>query len=132
MILIVLFGMAPKQATIAVYGCIFGSALGNIISQSQRIVNKTQVINYRMASITIPIVFIGALLGVMVNQLLPSVVTISFMIGLTIYKTLGILNRFRQDYAKETQELESHGDRELGEGLIEETRINPFSVDSNI
>ena len=102
-ILIMLFGMAPKQATIAVYGCIFGSTVGNIISQSQRLINKTQVINYRMASITIPIVFIGAIFGVMINQLLPSVVTISLMVGLTAYKIFGILGRFRKDYAQETQ-----------------------------
>ena len=35
-ILILLFGMLPKQATIAVYGAIFGSALGNIIKMNGR------------------------------------------------------------------------------------------------
>ena len=102
-ILILLFGMVPKQATIAVYGAIFGSTFGNIINQTRRLVDKQQIINYDFASITIPIVFIGAQFGVMINQFLPSVATISFIIFLNAYKTWGILGRFRKDYAKETQ-----------------------------
>lgn len=45
----------------------------------------------------------------MINQLLPSVVTISLMVGLTTYKIFGILGRFRKDYAQETEEIENHG-----------------------
>ena len=101
-ILILLFGMVPKQATIAVYGAIFGSAFGNMINQTRRLVDRQQIINYDFASITIPIVFIGAQFGVMINQFLPSVATISFIIILNAQKTIGTLGRFRKDYAKET------------------------------
>ena len=104
-ILILLFGMLPKQATIAVYGAIFGSAFGNIINQSRRMVGKTQIINYKYASITIPIVFIGSQFGVMINQLLPSAATILFIILLNSYKAWGIIGRFQSDYAKETEEI---------------------------
>ena len=99
-ILILLFGMLPKQSTIAVYGAIFGSAFGNILNQSRRLVDKSQIINYKFASVTLPIVFIGAQFGVMINQILPSVATITFIILLNSYKAWGIISRFKKDYAK--------------------------------
>ena len=39
-ILILLFGLVPKQATIAVFSCIFGGAAGNMINQMRRVIDK--------------------------------------------------------------------------------------------
>ena len=35
-ILVLLFGMTPKQSTIAVFSCIFGGALGNMVNQMRK------------------------------------------------------------------------------------------------
>lgn len=95
-VLILLFGMVPKQSTIAVFACIFGSALGNMINQMQRVVENKPVVKYRYASITIPLVFIGAIFGVMINQFLPSIATVIIIIGVNCYKMPGMLTRFKK------------------------------------
>ena len=95
-ILIHLFGLVPKQATITVFACIFGSVVGTMINQMQRQIDDKPVINYRFASLTIPLVFIGAIGGVMLNQFLPSIATVAIIIGVNIYKLPGMMTRFRK------------------------------------
>ena len=99
-ILILLFGLAPKQATIAVFACIFGGASGNMINQMPRVLDKQLVIIYQFASLTIPLVFIGAIGGVMLNQFLPSLATVNIILAVNLYKMPGMMTRFRKGYEK--------------------------------
>ena len=81
-----------------------------MINQMQRVINDQPVVKYKYASLTIPLVFIGAIVGVMVNQFLPSVATVTLIMGINLYKMPGMMRRFKQGYAKETKELQ--GQRE--------------------
>lgn len=99
-ILILFFNIIPKHATIVVFACIFGASCGNMINQMGRSLNGQPVVHYRFASLTIPLMFVGAIFGVMINQLLPSVVTVTVIIGVNAYKLPAILDRFRKGYAK--------------------------------
>ena len=90
-LLIIFFSMVPKQATIVVFACIFGSSFGSMIHQMRRSLNGQPVTNYAYASLTIPLIFVGAIFGVMINQLIPSVATIAIIIALNAYKLPTIL-----------------------------------------
>ena len=68
--------------------------------------------NYKYASITIPLVFIGALIGVMINQFLPSLATVCIIIGVNCWKMPGMMTRFTREYTKESEEIENHDDLE--------------------
>ena len=97
-ILITCFGVLPKDATIMVFACVFGSAFGNMLNQTRRAIDGEPVVNYTYISITIPIMFVGALVGVMFNQLFPSLVTVSIIVGTAIISLPRIFHRFRQAY----------------------------------
>jgi uncharacterized membrane protein YfcA len=100
LILILFFGMDPKHATIVVFACIFGSACGNMINQMRRSLNGQPVVNYQFASLTIPLMFVGAIFGVIINQILPSIITVAIIIAVNAYKLPAILERFMKGYAK--------------------------------
>jgi len=46
---------------------------------------------------------VGAVFGVMINQLLPSVATIGIIITINACKLPAILQRFSKEYTKETE-----------------------------
>jgi uncharacterized membrane protein YfcA len=97
-ILITCFGVLPKDATIMVFACVFGSAFGNMLNQTRRAIDGEPVVNYTYISITIPIMFVGTLIGVMFNQLFPSLITVSIIVGTALISLPKIFNRFRQAY----------------------------------
>ena len=83
-ILILLFNVLPKDATLMVFACIFGASSGNMVNQMRRAFNGKAVINYGYASIVIPLMFIGTLIGVIFNKLLPSAVLVSIMLVIAL------------------------------------------------
>lgn len=103
-ILITFFGVLPKDATIMVFACVFGSACGNMLNQSRRAIDGEPVVNYTFVSVTIPIMFMGTLAGVMINQLLPSLATVSIIIGTALLSLPKIYNRFRHAYEQESHQ----------------------------
>jgi uncharacterized membrane protein YfcA len=99
-ILIIFFGLVPKQATIIVFACIFGASFGNMVNQMRRTFNGQPVINYRFASITIPLMFTGTIFGVMLNEILPSIVTASIIILFNVSKFPNVYSRFKAEYKR--------------------------------
>lgn len=98
--LIMFFDYLPKDATIVVFSCIVGTTLGNISNLVQDSQNNKPVINYEVLFISIPIIFTGAVVGVILNKVLPSISICLIIIAifcLTIKKTV---NRFLTEYSK--------------------------------
>lgn len=93
-LLILSFGLLPKEATIVVFACIFGTAFGSTVNQMRRALNHRPVINYSYTLVTIPLMTIGAILGVFVNRLLPSLATVSIIVGLSAKGLPKMWNRF--------------------------------------
>lgn len=97
-ILIMLFDTLPKDATIIVFACIMGASLGNIINQMQRSLNGVPVINYQYAFVVTPLMFMGSIFGVLFNKIVPSIVTVSCIMGVAFMNLPSIYKRFREGY----------------------------------
>ena len=95
-ILIMLFGIQPKDATIMVFACVFGSASGNMINQMRRSLDDEPVVLYSFASIAIPLMFIGTLFGVLINKLLPSLITVLIIVAVSAISLPKVFMRFLQ------------------------------------
>lgn len=107
-ILLSCFNIAPKDATIIVFACILGTSCGSTINQMRRAINGEALINYGYVSIAIPVMFMGSLIGVLANTLLPSVGAILIIITVSVMSLPKIFKRFREGYSRETYELAGH------------------------
>jgi uncharacterized membrane protein YfcA len=90
----------PKDATIVVFACILGASCGNMINQMQKAFNKEPVIKYEYAFVTLPVMFIGSVLGVMLNKLLPSAAIATIIISVATYSLPKIYQRFVEGHRK--------------------------------
>ena len=54
-----------------------GTALGNITNQMRRALDEEPVVKYKYSAMTIPMMLIGAVIGVYFNKLAPNLVTVS-------------------------------------------------------
>lgn len=104
-VLIIFFDMMPKDATIAVFASILGSSFGNMVNQMQTAFNNEPMIRYKYAFITLPLMFIGSLIGVLMNRLLPSVVIVAIIIAVASYSIPKIFQRYKDSHFQETEEL---------------------------
>lgn len=98
--LIVLFNYSPKVSTLLVYCLIFGGTLGNVANQASTIVNGKPMINYRYCFVSIPFMFGGSLVGVMINKYFPSAAVVSLIVLTTVTSLRGIYRRFKASYRK--------------------------------
>jgi uncharacterized membrane protein YfcA len=100
--LILLFGYNPKISTLLVYCLILGGTLGNVTNQATTKVNGKPMIIYRYCFVSIPFMFAGSLVGVMINKYFPSaaIVTLILVTGISSLKSVYI--KFRQSYKRET------------------------------
>ena len=95
-ILINVFNVLPKDATIMVFACVFGGSFGNMVNQMRRAYDGVPVVNYGYASVTIPVMFIGSILGVLLNKWLPSVATVLFIMYLNGVTLPKMYRRFKR------------------------------------
>jgi uncharacterized membrane protein YfcA len=102
-IMIIFFDMLPKDATIAVFASILGSSFGNMINQMQIAYNNEPLIRYQYAFVVLPLMFIGSLIGVLLNKLLPSAIVVSIIIGVAGYSLPKIYHRYQEAHLKETE-----------------------------
>jgi uncharacterized membrane protein YfcA len=66
------------------------------------------MIRYQYAFVVLPLMFIGSLVGVLMNRLLPSAVTVLIIVCMTGHSLPGIYRRFRETHAKESEEILLH------------------------
>ena len=102
-LLIMFFGVLPKDATIMVFACVFGSASGNMINQMRRSLDGEPVVIYSYASIAIPLMFIGTLFGVLINKILPSLITVLIIVAVSAISLPKIFVRFISEFKKESK-----------------------------
>ena len=101
-ILLSCFDIIPKDATIVVFASILGTSCGSTLNQMRRAIDGKPLINYSYVSIAIPVMFMGSLIGVLANTLLPSLGAILIIITVSVISLPKILQRFRQGYYRET------------------------------
>jgi uncharacterized membrane protein YfcA len=102
--LILLFNYSPKTSTMLVYCLIFGGTLGNVVNQATTMVNGKPMIIYRYCFVSIPFMFGGSLIGVMINKYFPSAAVVTLILITTISSLKNIYIKFRQSYRRETEE----------------------------
>lgn len=60
------------------------------------------MIRYQYAFVALPLMFLGALVGVLLNRWLPSIILASIIIVVTLKSFPNIIARFKASHAKET------------------------------
>jgi uncharacterized membrane protein YfcA len=88
--LMLLYNYTPKQSTIVVFSCLLGTTLGNVLSQMRQKINNEPIIQYQYAFVSIPIMFIGSIIGVLLNKLFPSVAICAFIMYWALVSIKGI------------------------------------------
>ena len=89
-VLLMFFSYLPKDATMVVFCAILGASSGNISNLVQKAHNGKPLVQYQYVFISIPLMFTGSLIGILLNKLLPSIVVCSIIVGVfgsTIAKT---------------------------------------------
>ena len=92
--LIIFFDLLPKDSTIVVFACILGSSFGNITNQMTKTHNREPVINYKFAFLSCPLMFLGTLVGVFLNNWLPSAAVVLIIISQAFKSIPKIYKRF--------------------------------------
>lgn len=128
--LILLFNYSPKVSTLLVYCMIFGGTLGNVINQATTLVNGKPMIIYRYCFVSIPYMFGGSLVGVIINKFFPSAVVVTLILVTTSSSLRSIYNRFRQSYQKETEENQQPEILRVRKELVMES-VNVFESSEN-
>lgn len=93
-ILMSFFHYLPKDATLVVFSCILGAASGNTFNLLFKEYNNKPVIQYKFAFASIPMMFAGSFIGIILNKLLPSFITFSIIVILVCVTTKKTFNRF--------------------------------------
>jgi uncharacterized membrane protein YfcA len=106
--LILLFYYSPKVSTLMVYCLILGGTLGNVTNQASTLVNGRPMIIYRYCFVSIPFMFAGSLIGVLINKYFPSVVVVGLIMVAIVNSIKTIYAKFKVSYQKETEENENH------------------------
>ena len=105
--LILLFYYSPKVSTLMVYCLILGGTLGNVINQASTVVNGRPMIIFRYCFVSIPFMFCGSLIGVLINKYFPSAAVVGLIIVTTLSSLKNIYIKFKVSYKKETEDNES-------------------------
>lgn len=101
-ILMTFFEYLPKDASLVVFSCVLGTAAGNTFNLLFKAFNNKPVIQYHFAFVSIPIVFIGSFIGVLMNKFFPSAITYSIIVLTFLVSLQKTYNRFRTEYNKES------------------------------
>jgi uncharacterized membrane protein YfcA len=79
-ILMNFFEYMPKDASLVVFACVLGASSGNTFNLLHKALNGRPVVQYKLAFVSIPLMFTGSFAGVLMNKLFPSIVTYSAII----------------------------------------------------
>ncbi len=95
-----LYNYTPKQSTIVIFSCLLGTTLGNVLSQMKQKINDSPIIQYQYAFISIPIMFMGSIIGLLINKLFPSIAICAFIMYWALVSLKDIYIKFVTSYAK--------------------------------
>ena len=97
-VMLIFFDVMPKDATIIVFSAVLGSSMGNTISQMGKAINGEAVVNYKTAFMVLPLMFLGSLFGVFLNNWLPSAAVAAIIIGVATQSLPKIYQRFKKTH----------------------------------
>jgi len=108
-ILLIVFSYESSKAIMLVYSMIFGGSLGNFLNVAYQkdIDTGKQVILYDFALIVTPLMVLGSTIGILVNKVIASFITICALFSVVQDMARKIYNRAKTTYAKETNALEN-------------------------
>lgn len=107
-IIMILYNYSPKNSTIFIFCSILGTTLGNVLSQMRLLLNNEPIIQYKYAFISIPIMFMGSIIGILLNKLFPSIFIVGFIMCMALISIKSIYLKFINAYNKETHENMHH------------------------
>lgn len=90
------------------------------------------MIKYQYAFVVLPLMFLGSLVGVLLNRWLPSAIMVLIIVFMTCYSLPNIYRRFKSTHERETEEILLHREHGRQSGILKETRINPLDDEINI
>lgn len=99
-VLMLLYNYTPKHSTIVIFSCLLGTTLGNVLSQMRQKINNEPIIQYQYAFISIPILFMGSIIGVLINRLFPSIAICAFIMYWAAVSLKDIYKKFITSYNK--------------------------------
>ena len=102
-VLMFFYNYSPKHSTIVVFSCLLGTTMGNVLSQMRQKINNEPIIQYQYAFISTPILFIGSIVGVLINQLFPTIIITAYTMYWVAVSTKDIYKKFLASYKKETE-----------------------------
>lgn len=99
-ILMLLYNYSPKHSTIVIFSCLLGTTMGNVLSQMRQKINNEPIIQYKYAFISIPILFIGSIIGVLINQIFPTILITGYIFYWVSKSIKDIYKKFITAYRK--------------------------------
>ena len=96
----ILYNYTPKHSTIVIFCCILGTTLGNVLSQMRKKINDQPIIQYQYAFVSVPIMFMGSIIGVLLNKLLPSIGICGFIMYWAAVSIKDIYKKFIVAYQR--------------------------------
>jgi uncharacterized membrane protein YfcA len=96
------FSYLPKDASLVVFACVLGTSFGNTYNLIFKQYNEKPLIQFHFAFVSIPIVFTGSLIGVIMNRLFPSIITYSLIVFVFFISLNKTYTRFVTEYQKES------------------------------
>lgn len=99
-VLMTLYNYSPKHSTIVIFSCLLGTTMGNVLSQMRQKINNEPIIQYQYAFVSIPILFIGSIVGVLINQIFPTILITGYIMYFVASSIKEIYTKFTIAYNK--------------------------------
>ena len=99
-VLMFFYNYSPKHSTIVIFSCLLGTTLGNVLSQMRQKINNEPIIQYQYAFISIPILLIGSMVGILINQIFPTILITAYIMYWVAKSIKDIYKKFITAYKK--------------------------------
>jgi uncharacterized membrane protein YfcA len=101
-ILMNFFGYLPKDASFVVFSCVLAATTGNTFNFLFKAYDGKPSIQFQYAFISIPIMFSGSFIGILLNRIFPSIITYSIIIIVFAASIKNTYKRFVAEFTKES------------------------------
>ncbi len=99
-ILMNFFGYLPKDASFVVFSCVLAATTGNTFNFLFKAYDGKPTIQFQYAFVSIPIMFSGSFIGILLNKFFPSIITYSIIIIVFAASVKRTYKRFADEYTK--------------------------------
>lgn len=105
-ILLIFFQYSANKAIMLVYSIVFGGSFGNFLNVAFQYNPKTNkpYVDYNLSLICMPLMTLGAMVGILINRALAPILMIIGLIIVMIYSGKKVYAKAKNQYAAETNE----------------------------